>query len=113
MGRVAQWPGSDARGAAGTRAPAGSRVRAVRSAVERAHWPLDAAPTTRTSSPQTVMIHQAGAADPAKSEPRARPAARTAPTTATPRVLPVCRLVEAMAAATPPGTAASRRPPYW
>lgn len=47
------------------------------------------------------MIHQAGRVAAAKSPPPAVPAASTAPITATPSAPPVCRLVEATAAATP------------
>src|SRR5690606_21279739 len=69
---------------------------------------------TSTASPHPARTHQAGRAAATKAsayDDDPTPAASTAPTTATPRVPPSCRLVDATAEATPacaPGTARIR-----
>src|SRR5260370_23623103 len=90
---------------AGSRWPisSGSRRRAVASAVRLAQRVVVTMPSASTPAPQPVTIHQPTwlaaarlvASGPCKREVTADP------TTATPSDWPICRLVEATAAATP------------
>ena len=100
-----------------SRGPAGFRARstrtwarpascrsAVRSAVPRAQRPVVTRPTTRIATPQPAMIHQPtwlASAKPTRSG-RAGPRATADPDHRDARAtVPTCRLVEAIAAATP------------
>src|ERR1700722_1847077 len=78
-----------------------SRRCATRSVLARAQAVFDAKPSTSTAAPHTVITHQIACVDVVKSVPRPCPAAPTVPDTATPSAAPTCRLVEAIAAATP------------
>src|SRR5664280_1422832 len=85
------------------RPPAPRAAAATRAAVSLAHPVVVASPSSSTTAPQPAVIHQPGwlaVAKLVRSSPW-MPAVATAPTTATPRDWPTCRLVEAMAAATP------------
>src|SRR5206468_4365397 len=76
---------------------------AARAAVARAHRPVVSSPMSRTAVPHPVMIHQPAWlawVNPTRSGPCSAEVT-TDPTTATPRVTPIWRLVEATAAATP------------
>src|ERR1700742_3448752 len=73
----------------------------MRSVLSRAQAVLEAKPMISTTAPQAVITHQIGCVDVVKSLPPARLAATMVPETAMPMAAPTCRLVEAIAAATP------------
>src|SRR5689334_18488129 len=84
-------------------AEGGAELPAACWAVARAHRPVVSRPRASTATPQPNMIHQPtwlAAANPGVAAPRT-PEATAAPITATPSDPPTCRLVEAIAAATP------------
>src|SRR5664279_730845 len=85
------------------RPPPPAAPAATRAAVSLAHPVVVASPSSSTTAPHPAVIHQPAwlaVAKLVRSSPW-MPAVATAPTTATPRDWPTCRLVEAMAAATP------------
>src|SRR5580692_1793291 len=74
---------------------------ATRLVLAWAHGVFDTQPRSRTTAPQPVTIHHMGCVVCVKSDPLAWPAATTVPATAIPRAAPTCRLVDAIAEATP------------
>ena len=81
----------------------GLSSRAVRSAVWWAHPVVTTCPSTRTMTPHPARTNQPARVVTATPRPAERPSADASsePTTATPRVAPTWREVEAMAEATP------------
>ena len=81
--------------------PNGASGYSARSELARAQGVFDAGPSASTAAPHAVITHQIACVAMVKSVPRAWPAATTVPDTATPSAAPTCRLVDAIAAATP------------